>query len=534
MRGEQRFAVAVLAALGIVALGVALWSLQQGGIGWDARFDTEAAADVRAVDPSWSLERAYRYVPITSEFYGVLPHQLAEGLSRATAGPTELAADDPTTYTYQGLVTFLLASTSVTTLAIAIGLAFGSWLAAAFSWSLTLATPLWLGLSHVDTKDVPVAAGLTLISAGMMLGLVARTPVARGALSIAAVSAGCIVALATRPGALGLVFGLIAGTGAVTVGGNVVARRNGGQGTHPAWPLLVAGAVGLTSGLGVTWATNPIARIDMPTWVADALEVASRYPVIITVRMLGSDIETTSMPWWYVPAWLGAQLPLLTLAALALGIVGLVVAGLRHRSGDASVIALGAPVVFQGAVLPFLIAGSGAVLYDGLRHLLFMLPALLALPALGLAAIERSVGRRARAVLAAAAVGCVAASLGASIGWAPYAYAHLNPVAGRDPERRAWELDYWGVSAREGITRLRRLGLDEIVVRPSNDVGRPWGARTKRSRDSPWGLYVFRRFDARVPTGCRVLFRIERAGQVLGEGARCPPRLGSGNPTNRP
>ena len=69
-------------------------------------------------------------------------------------------------------------------------------------------------------------------------------------------------------------------------------------------------------------------------------------------------------------------------------------------------------------------------------------------------------GRR----LPLAAVVVVAASLLASIRWAPYAYAYLNPIAGANKDGLSWELDYWGVSGKEGVERLRKLGYDPVAV----------------------------------------------------------------------
>ena len=71
------------------------------------------------------------------------------------------------------------------------------------------------------------------------------------------------------------------------------------------------------------------------------------------------------------------------------------------------------PLALQAVVLPVAIVAGGAVLYDGIRHELFMLPALLAIPAVALALLERhaAAGGCAGAHLPVAAVVVVAASL---------------------------------------------------------------------------------------------------------------------------
>ena len=132
-----------------------------------------------------------------------------------------------------------------------------------------------------------------------------------------------------------------------------------------------------------------------------------------------------------------------------------------------------------------LIVLSGAVLYDGIRQVLFGLPALLAIPAVALAVLERRQARPplGRVVLPLAAVVVVAASLVSSIRWAPYAYAYLNPIAASSKEG-SWELDYWGVSGKEGVERLERLGLRPGLRRADRHRRHPLGrsSRTAATR----------------------------------------------------
>ena len=116
------------------------------------------------------------------------------------------------------------------------------------------------------------------------------------------------------------------------------------------------------------------------------------------------------------------------------------------------------------------------------------------------------------------------ASLFSSIRWAPYPYAYINPIAASSKEG-SWELDYWGVSGKEGVERLERLGLDPVYVEPTDVVGIPWGAAAgPPPPGANAGLYVFLRWHKRAADfGCTVVFTIKRGGHVLGEGARCPP-----------
>ena len=84
---------------------------------------------------------------------------------------------------------------------------------------------------------------------------------------------------------------------------------------------MIAGLAAPVCGLVLTWATNPIARLGTVHWLRDSIDIARKYPWDVgPIRAAGQDLHSVDLPWWYVPAWLWAQLPLLTFAALVGGI----------------------------------------------------------------------------------------------------------------------------------------------------------------------------------------------------------------------
>jgi hypothetical protein len=455
--------------------------------------------------------------------YGLFLYQFADVLHLLTSGATTpLGPDQPVTYEYQSAANLILSVASVSALAVAVAIAFRSVLAGTFAWSLTLATPLWLGMSHVDFKDMPVAAGMTLVTAGLVLSFAIEPARKASIVGCLLAGAGGAITLATRPGSL-VLLAVLAGATAVTALGWGVARRR----LFTVMPVQITAASALVCAFVFTWATNPIARIDMSRWLLDAYALVSKYPWDGFIRVAGVDVHSIELPWWYVPAWLLAQLPLLSLVAVVGGFTGLMV-GLAHQRGRVSAetaIPL-VPIMLQGIVLPAVIVLTGAVLYDGIRQLLFLVPGLIAVSAVALALLDRRVrNHRARlsVVLSVSAVVIVAASLWASLRWAPYAYAYINPIAGRNEDGRSWELDYWGVSGREGVRRLKQLGYSPVYLQPSPTVGLPWAASSGDPRPGDHaGLYVFLRSVRAADFGCTVLFTIKRDGHVLGEGARCP------------
>jgi hypothetical protein len=413
---------------------------------------------------------------------------------------------------------------SVPSPTVALAIAFRSLLAGTFAWSLTLATPLWLGMSHVDFKDMPVAAGITLVTAGLVLSFVIARAAKATLVGVVVAGSGGAVVLATRAGSLPLLVALLVGTVVPVLAWGIARRR-----LRATLPVVITSFSALVCAFAFTWSINPVAQIAMLDWLQDAIDVARSYPWDEgPIRVAGIDVRSVDLPWWYVPAWLGAQLPLLTLAALVGGVAVLTFGLVRRPSlvSSRETVAF-VPIVLQAVILPLAVVLSGAVLYDGIRHLLFIVPGLVAIPAVALAGLDRRARERhsrSRVVLPLGAVLIVAASVWASVRWAPYAYAYINPIAGRNKDGRSWELDYWGVSAREGINRLRELGLSPVHLRPSTGAGLPYGAvvvgPVRSRRES--GLYVFLRWSRAADFGCKVVFTIERDGHVLGEGARCP------------
>lgn len=255
------------------------------------------------------------------------------------------------------------------------------------------------------------------------------------------------------------------------------------------------------------------------------------------MRTAGIDVSSDAIPWWYAPVWLLAQLPIVVSAA-ALGGAVLMVAGVlgqRWGMDRASAVSI-APFVMQGLGLLVAVIVTSTQLYDGIRHLIFLLPAIIALAAVPVAVLDTHQRVTLAGVLALVVV---AVSLFASVRWAPYAYAHVNPIAGHDREQRDWDLDYWGVSAREGVEQLRGLGIADIVVVPHGEPGRPFGGQNLQDPGSgiedplvftpepgvPFGYFWFERFEWPLHDyDCTPLFMIERDGHKLGQGGTCVTR----------
>jgi hypothetical protein len=531
-----RFAFWFLLAIGLVAAVGSVVAMMYAGIGWDARMDTGQSVVIREVVPNLpagsSLEVAYDKIYFTAEFYGILLPQLGDFLNSILTGSIlsgsqeMLQLNDMAAYRLQGLASVAIAALAAGSLGFAIASALKSRLAGAFAWALIMTTPLYFGMSSVNIKDMPVAAGLTLITSGFMLNRSAKTTWVRWGVAIALTAAGSSIALATRPGLWPLVL-IFAGMILGLYGLLDLRHRSPGKSLPGVSNLVVSVAVTLL----FLWWTNPLGRLSLFQWLSDSFTVMRNYPWEGTIRTASVDVVSTDLPWWYVPAWLLAQLPIVTTVIIVAGFIATVASLLQRRWAlPRSQVAVMSPVFLQAIVLPVAVVVSGATLYDALRHLLFMIPALIGIGAIAVATLEKSnfdwkISPKAAASVVTVIV--VGLSAFATARWIPYSYAFINPIAGWNHPERDWELDFWGLTAAEGVERLKDAGYTPIGVLPIEETAGLFGGSSlavilEEGQSAPFGLYVFKRWDSSIGE-CESLFTIERDGQLLGEGAVCPP-----------
>ncbi|MFN8164408.1 MAG: hypothetical protein U0R26_11410, partial [Solirubrobacterales bacterium] len=184
---------------------------------------------------------------------------------------------------------------------------FALWSAAAL-----LAIPQWMGQGFFNPKDVPVASGYTIFTLGLVLALVhpgagsSRFRWLVGTL----VAAGFFIAAGTRLSLIPPLLLTLVGFAALRLG----QRRLGGLAGKMAVDLAVAG--GVAAGLGAIAAIYPTAASTPIDALSGTVSSAAGYPwqgyTLTAGRLL-----TEHPPWWYIPVWVGASMPLL-LGALSL------------------------------------------------------------------------------------------------------------------------------------------------------------------------------------------------------------------------
>lgn len=351
-------------------------------------------------------------------------------------------------------------------------------------WSLLLLAliPAWYGHLFINAKDIPFAAGY-IWSLYFILRIADGLPAMtwKSALGLGAAYG---LAVGVRVGGV-VVFGYLV---AVIAAYMATQRRGGGdpaalrQLVHQ---LLTKILIALALAWGMMAAFWPAVLLHPVRGFVDALRATGHFrwntPAItgsISVLLNGNYVEATDLPWYYLPVYFGVKLPLPILILFVIGSGwGLIRVIVALRRADWR---KGVPpglLLFAAMFPPLYAVLTGATIYDGIRHFLFILPPLACLAGGAMAAmLTRLVGwnRAAPAILYGVGAILVGFHLWTLIRLHPYQYAYLNPLGGGIPAGSArYETEYWITSYREAALNMadyaRWYTTQEGI--PFSDVG---------------------------------------------------------------
>ncbi len=323
-----------------------------------------------------------------------------------------------------------------------------------FALLLLVAAPDWYGHMFNNPKDIPFAAAMTWgIYLLLRLGRELPRPSPGLVLAFGTV-AGLAVATRVVGGLLFVYAALVLAAWSLsrirTAGWGAGLRQVGwaAAAVTPA-PLLAWGVV------LIFWPWVQQAPISNPLLAAHTF---SHFPHNTTFVYAGDLVHSTDLPWHYLPGMLLVRLPLPVLAGLALALP-LALRYARRATAEVG----GWALVGTAIVLPLaLVIGTGTVLYDGLRHFLFLVP-LMAVAAA--AAIDhvwpRVPWHRVREGLVGLGLTWLVLQVGEFVRVHPHQYIIYNAVAGGvSGASGRFELDFWGNSLKETTERL----VEEVVA----------------------------------------------------------------------
>jgi hypothetical protein len=174
----------------------------------------------------------------------------------------------------------------------------------------------------------------------------------------------------------------------------------------------------------------------------------------------GTLIKATELPRGYILRWLAITLPEIFLAALAVGFAYSIWKLFSRSPATSSTLQKenlrNAGIVLLASIFPIVyVIARRSVLYNGERHLTFVLPPLACLAGWGCYLAVSELGNTSRRLVAASALVYLAFHLTTMVRLHPDEYVYFNQLVGglRGAYGR-YDTDYWGNSYREAVQDL--------------------------------------------------------------------------------
>ena len=309
----------------------------------------------------------------------------------------------------------------------------------------------WYGTIFNHTKDVPFAAAM--MGATLFLIRIARSLPAPRAGDVA--SFGLLAGAALGMRVLGLLLVIYAGAAIVLY----LPRPWFGHG-RARWRFAALSAARLLPALLLAYLIMVLAwpwAALSPLNPVRGLLAFSEFQYDIRTNLAGQVYEMANAPRLYVPIYILIRLPLLMLLGAALAILyallprlGAASAELQRR--DVALVAL--TVMFP---LACQVIWRGPA-FTGMRHFLFVIPALAVLAGIGLDKALTALATRGRVIgsgALAVVAGCFLFDAVTLVRLHPYEYLYYNSLVGGLPgASRRYDLDYWFASMPEAIHQL--------------------------------------------------------------------------------
>jgi hypothetical protein len=400
---------------------------------------------------------------------------------------------------------------------------------AGFLAALFLAlTPNYYGQMFNNPKDVPFAAGMVW-ALYYLVRLAPELPRPRGS-TLAKLGLAIGLALAIRVGGLLLVgyLGLLLGLSGLWRA--LAARKPGilvGDGLRSLFLVLLPVTVIAYVVMLLFW---PFAQLDPINNPLQALANFSHQDFPWKTLFDGEYVPASDLPWAYLPVHVALALPELVLVLLAAAPVAAIIA-IRKRGAERGTALAYAIVAFAVAFPIGYAIAIKAVLFDGMRHFIFVLPPIAALAA---AMMDRAIDRLQQLSVrrwAYGALGLYAAlHLGIMARLHPDEYVYYNGfIGGVEGADGLFKTDYWANSYAEAVSGLE----DYLRAEFGNDYmdhdfniavcGPPISAAFyfpsnfvfTRDRSRADFFIAFTKDDCQKALPGREIYRVERMGVLL-------------------
>jgi hypothetical protein len=463
---------------------------------------------------------AYVYGPATA----LIQHAANRAVGQDAPRHAERTASS---YTVRHLVVAGIGILGLLAVAAIACLLLGHWHWGVVAAGALAAVPLWTGYAMFNSKDIPVATGHSLATLALvMLATDERTSRPRWlALSGVTLTAGTVLMVGTRPG----MWASLAASTTILIVALLWVRAMRGR-------ILTTVVTALVSSYLILWVIYPRVFGNPVRMLWNSANGSASYGDFGNPNGRSFLLIHTLTDW-----------PLILLALAGAGTAAAVVKAVqlvRARSIESVGLLL---VGSQAFTLPVLILITGSPLYQGLRQVLFTVPAYAVLAAIGVAALLGPARTRRRGVLVVATVLGLALPVAVQIAMFPFQYFYVN-VAG-EAVGVPTDNDPLGTSYRAALPHLpetvkvvcprsngaferRGRHLADCRTQPRRSTLAPyWQASGRTGVDRPKTneyYAILRGKDGiRVPTSCRTVHTTTRwrnlDSTVINRVVRCVP-----------
>jgi hypothetical protein len=395
-----------------------------------------------------------------------------------------------------------------------------------------LLTPNYYGQMFNNPKDVPFAVGMVW-GIYYLVAIVPELPRPRAAL-LAKLGLATGLALGVRVGGL-LLFGYLGLVLLLFVLWEGAAARRLGRVVALAWTSFWRVL------LPVVAVAYPVMLLFWP-WAQQApfanplATLAYFSHEIFPFRTLfaGRYFPATDLPWAYLPTYIVLALPELVLLLLALAPLAALLAARQRRWRLERTAVLQLFILALAVVFPVAYAVAiKAVLFDGMRHFIFVLPPIAALAAV---VADRALARLERVAFRRYAYGALAlyglAHVGIMAMLHPDEYVYYNGfIGGVEGAAGLFKLDYWANSYAEAVGGLEdhlraEYGADFMDHDFTVAVCGPPASATyyfpsnfilTDDREDAEFFIAFTKDDCEKTVSGNVIYRVERLGTLLSE-----------------
>lgn len=318
------------------------------------------------------------------------------------------------------------------------------WLGVLAALTLWL-TPRFYGHAFVNTKDIPFAVGM-IASIGALSAMFAGRQYRWREMIESGLLLGCTVAV--RPGGW-LLLGPIYLCGAIFADWQSCRTGDGARRSLIKQGLMFAIAWAV---MIVCWPWAHESPIANPL---QAIRMSSKFHIVVPVLFDGQMMMSDALPRTYLLKYIAITTPLVI---LGMAVTGIIVAARRLLRGldDNHAAVYWMLLIWLGLPLTlFMLLRPNA--YDGLRHFLFLLPAMALFTAIGIQAICAVLpGGYPRWLWGAAVALLLTSPLLSIVRLHPYQIAYFNEAMGGTAGATGkYDTEYWMTSYREAMEWIR-------------------------------------------------------------------------------